>query len=227
MPKIFDREANTYRTVRLVKNPQPIDDLTEPVWPAEDYAVAEEYYLTRLQAVRGASAEFNISITDKITESQLDESRDMMLFVFDDLLNRFIYFWRMFAYMADNPEESPSSLWPVEDNIDHRAVSQSMVTMYRELCGIQDTSDNLLLDTIRYFMRIAVRRVEMEHPVRRLRHPPMETRVSHVFAVQAIDLFLLRLGIDILRIPFNELVDVGETDFEKEQFSTTIMNFNA
>lgn len=223
--KAFDPETNMHRQVRMVKNPVPLEDLTQPVWPDASYSSMEEYYLTRFQSTRDTSAEFNLSIRDKASEQKVEEEYDGIIFAYDDLLNRFIHLWRTFEYMADNPHEQ----WGLTaEKINHnRDVSQSMLFMYHELGKLQDKSDNVLLDTIRYFMMIAVRRIEMEHPVRKLKHEPMETQVSHVLAIQAVDLFLLRLGIDILRVPFSELVATGDTDFQKEQFATLITKYNS
>lgn len=224
MSKVFDPEANMYRVVRVIKDASSVEELREPIWPAENYANAEKYYVALLQTTRDDAGDFNITLTDKFSQLQDDEVSDSVLFAFDDLLNRFINFWRSFEYLAEHPEES--TIEAMKDSEGIRAVALSMVAMYRELGNLQESGDNLLLDTIRYFMRICVRRSEMEHPIRKLRHTPMETRMSHVLAIQSIDLFLLRMGIDILRVPFKELVDIGETDFEKEQFSAIIKNFN-
>ncbi|MBC9704982.1 MAG: hypothetical protein H9W81_08400 [Enterococcus sp.] len=224
MPKVLDPETKTFRRVRLIQNPKTLKDLVEPMWPDGHYFSYEEYYLTRFQTSRDSSAEFNVSIESKIAETETDEGYDAMLYAFDDLLNRFIYFWRIFEHMATNPDES-ITLTP-QDISRYTSISQAMVTMYQELHKLQEANDSLLLGVIRYLLRISVRSSEREHPIRKMRHPRIETHVSHVLATQSLDLFLLRMGIDILRVPFKDLVEVGETDFEKKQFTAIISNFN-
>lgn len=223
--KVYDPAIDMDREVRWIENPVRFNDLVEPSWPDGQYVALRDYYLTDLQGLRNPSEEFNISIVERIAAFSGDDELDELNIIFDDLMNRFIYFWQSYEYMANTPQKE----WGTSDKSikENRAISEAMLAMSHEVYGIHEQGENMIRDMVRYFMRLTVRREEMEHPIRKLKHKPMESFYSHAIAIQAVDLFLLRIGIDILRVPFAEIIETAETDFEREQFASMIIGYNS
>lgn len=198
----YDPAEEMDRPLRVIANLSPMNELEIPDFLNSTNEELEYYYLSKLQHERneagyGEDENFNCDIWDKLMDPEHPAHA-----IADQLIDKAHARLLFCVELADRNIKNEENWVPVKASLER---------MVSEVGKLRMTEGLTLGKFLKYYIVLGNRQSNGLKGIEPSYFPTMETNLSHFFAMDIFDVFLLACGIDVYRLPAQDLLLLMES----------------